>query len=195
MRNLLCLEITVYAWAQSRPYRKWLHERGQVPSMFSLAAKLVAHQPLLPRHQAAIGYLVLLCNGQEFQHQSQATSYSHTYGKDTSAKQAPKTWPTGTSQPSRLPKAGHQACVPTGITCGKGMTKGALQPFSQSSGSHPRAFFSLLVDGCRFRAFPSPNQWATCQPPELCKRSALRGCQAWGCRKRTQGCSCSVLRR
>lgn len=163
--------------------------------MFSSVAKLVAHQPLLPCHQSAIGYLVLLCSDQEFQHQSQATSCSHANGKCPSAKQAPKTWPTGTSQPSRLPKAGHRARVPTGITCGKGMTKGALQPFSQSSGSHPRAFFSLLVDGCRFRAFPSPSSWDACQPRELCKRSALPGCPARGCRKRTQGCSSSVLRR
>lgn len=63
-----------------------------------------------------------------------------------------------------LAQSRHQAHVPTGITCGKGMTKGALQPFSQSLGSHPCAFFSLLVDGCRFRAFPSLNQWAGCQP-------------------------------
>lgn len=66
-----------------------------------------------------------------------------------------------------LAQSRHEAHVPTGITCGKGMTKGALQPFSQSLGSHPCAFFSLLVDGCRFRAFPSLNQWA--------------GCQRWSC--------------
>lgn len=63
-----------------------------------------------------------------------------------------------------LAQSRQQARVPTGITCGKGMTKGALQPFSQSLGSHPCAFFSLLVDGCCFRAFPSLNQWAGCQP-------------------------------
>lgn len=133
-----------------------MHGRGQLPSMFSSAEELVAHQPLLPRHQSAVSYLVLLCDDQEFQHQSQATSYSHTYGRGTSAKQAPKTRPTGSSQPSRLPKAGHQARVPAGITCGKGMTEGALRPFSQNSGSRPCAFFSLLADGCRFRALSPP---------------------------------------
>lgn len=148
MRNLLCLEITVSARAQNRPHTKRLHGKGQLPSMFSSAAKLVAHQPFLPCHQSAISYLVFLCNDQEFQHQSQATSYSHTYDKGTSANQAPKMWPTGYLAAKPLAQGWASSRVPSGITCGKRMTKGALQPFSQHSESHPCAFFSLLPDRC-----------------------------------------------
>lgn len=56
----------------------------------SSAMKLVAYQPLLSCHQSAMSYLVLMCSDQKFQHQSQATSYSHTCAKGTPAKQAPQ---------------------------------------------------------------------------------------------------------
>lgn len=97
LRDLLCLGIAVYAWAQNRPYRVTGKGLAAQHVLFSGKTSCLPGSPSLPP--------VCLSWSRNSSIKVKPTP-NFTLGIKDKTKQAPKTWPTGTLQPSRLPRAG-----------------------------------------------------------------------------------------
>lgn len=162
-----------------------------VTSICSSAAKLLVHQPLLPRCALLEGTCPP-CDNQDFQQQT--ASSSHTSGKGTSAKQATETWPAGTSHQAARPKCRIEPASRRAGLVAKKWLKEPSSPFPRPQAHTPMHF--LLCSLTDAASVPSPSR-ARGPAARLRSCASAQPCEAarWRCCKRTRGCSCCLLRR
>lgn len=122
-----------------------------VTSVCSSAAKLLVHQPLLPRC-ALLAVTCPPCDNQEFQQQT--ASSSRTSGKGTSAKQATETRPAGTSHQAACPKCRIKPASKLAGPVAKKWLKEPSSPFPRPQAHTPMHF--LLCSLTDAASVPSP---------------------------------------